>query len=365
MHWCEPTTRNAPARVASSCLMVVVIICWPSLPAIGQLQGVAIESGQATPGVGGGPTGAASSTAGSGNPQAAAQPVAPVVVVQAPAPAAVPSGGPGTWSVISLLGAGAALLLTIYNFFGGQSIKDIRAEFEKKKNDFEKEVDDVKKDFADYRDEFRSARQDLRTRFDEIRSDFAQLVERHNGEIKRLADKNEEQDKLQRKLEAALDSLSADRALRYLKTHDYLDQSTAQSLYRKAESYLTKVIENEAITDTFQLFHSYALLGFVHKRLSNCDLALQYAMKALEIRDDPVVLYNAACYSALCLKEDEAIALLEKSFKRVPRWAMEAYDDIDLRSLRTDGRLKQLVDRYSANCGKESGRTPPSAPFQG
>lgn len=328
-------------------LLATTLVCLTS-HVLAQVQsGTAPQTsvGQSTTGAGNLPTGQPPPV---GNQQSVVpSSPSPVVVVQ-PAIQAPASSFAG-WNVITLIAAAIAVALTIYNFLGGRSIKDVRSEFERKKEDFEGEVKEVKKDFTDYRNEFREARKELRERFEELRNEVGQLVTRHKAELDNLEKKNKEQDELQKSLEAALNSLSAQRALEYIRGHQDFDSVTKQRLHREAESYLMKVVDSpELIKDARQLFHSYAQLGYVHKRLQNVDLALNFAERALGLDpDDPAVLFNAGCYSALCQKHDNALRFLEEAFKRIPSWTRDASEEADLSKLRLDSRFGDLVRRYS------------------
>jgi uncharacterized Ntn-hydrolase superfamily protein len=69
-----------------------------------------------------------------------------------------------------------------------------------------------------------------------------------------------------------------------------------------------------------------------------------FAERAVELDpDDPMMLYNLACYRALTGRGDDALALLERSLPRDGSLRENARTDSDLDSLRSDPRLERLL----------------------
>ena len=89
-------------------------------------------------------------------------------------------------------------------------------------------------------------------------------------------------------------------------------------------------------------------LGWCRKRQGRLDLAVRAMESLLDARpDEPIGLYNLACYCALAGERDRALRLLSRAVSGDPGYKAMAREEADFAGLSDDPEFRRLTESAS------------------
>ena len=161
-----------------------------------------------------------------------------------------------------------------------------------------------------------------------------------------------------RRLNAAegfLDLNMPDHALRELDSIEELGDKVFIASFWRGEALLVKLEYRRAL-DAFRLAHldrptdlsTLLKMAWCFKRIDRLQQAIDTMKLAYQFHnEEPMVLYNMACYYALAGDKDNALSWLGRSLRMDCKYLEKIADETDFDSLRNDSDFQHLLELTS------------------